>query len=384
MSGTRVRSVVKFLRGLAYPALVAALAPINRIMAGVCRRRVSPGSVLHVSYAGHVPYQTVEILRANGVDAAYLAVGTSPVWDRSDYRTVGSRWPPVLVAREFRLVWGVIARYEIVHLHFMVTATRSGWELPLLKRMGRRIVVHYRGCEIRDRERNRRLHPDLNICDECDYNPRPCEENYNVRRRALAARYGDAFLVTTPDLKEFAPAALHMPFFVPPALVLRRPADAPRAGRIKIVHATNHAGIEGTRTIVAAVEALKGKGFPIDLVVLQGVPQERVLEELADATLAIGKLKMGYYANAQIESMATGVPTVTWIRPEFRTDALDSSGFIYATPETLETVLAHYLTHPDALARKRAAARDSILRLHDNREIAARYRTVYGRVLGHD
>src|SRR5262245_55056067 len=134
--------------------LVATLAPINRVLARVHRRRFVPGSVLHVSYATHVAFQTVEMLRAHGMRADYLAVGTSPVWNRFDYQIVGSPWLFVSVAREFLLVWRVIARYEIVHLHFMVTPTRSGWELPLLKRMGRKVVVHYRGCEIRDRERN--------------------------------------------------------------------------------------------------------------------------------------------------------------------------------------------------------------------------------------
>ena len=82
----------------------------------------------------------------------------------------------------------VVARYEIVHAHFMVTLTRSGWEWPLLKRMGRRLVVHYRGCEIRDRALNQRLHPEVNICQECDYRPRLCEAPINVQRRRWRPR----------------------------------------------------------------------------------------------------------------------------------------------------------------------------------------------------
>lgn len=372
-----MRTILTFLRRLAYPTLVAVLTPANRLLARLNRRRFVPGSVLHVSYAGHVAYQTVQILRAHGVHADYLAVGTSPVWQQFDYQIVGSRWPFVSVAREFRLVWGVIAQYEIVHLHFMLTATRSGWELPLLKRMGRKVVVHYRGCEIRDRDRNRALHPRLNICEECDYQPPACKEPHNVLRRGLATRYGDAFLATTPDMADFVPDAVYLPFFVPSRLASGYAPAARRPGEFKIVHATNHPGIEGTRHIAAAVDTLKSKGFRINLVVLRGVAHDRVIQELADADLAIGKLKMGYYANAQIESMAAGVPTITWVRPEFMDARLSDSGFIFATPDTLEGVLEHYLSHPEALEEKRALARESILRLHNNDEIVSRYRAVY-------
>ena len=45
----------------------------------------------------------------------------------------------------------------------------------------------------------------------------------------------------------------------------------------------------------------------IQYVELTGVTHERVLRELADADLSIGKMKMGYYANHQIESMAAGM-----------------------------------------------------------------------------
>jgi hypothetical protein len=248
--------------------------------------------------------------------------------------------------------------------------------------MGRQIVVHYRGCEIRDSALNQRLHPGMNICQECEYSPRPCATRVNRRRRQLAARYGSAFLVTTPDMRDFVPAAVHVPFFV-----TRADARAERSTRLdgafRIVHATNHPGIEGTRHIRKAIEEAQRRGHRIEYVELTGVPHDHVLRELATADLSIGKMKMGYYANLQIESMAAGVPTITYVRPEFVTDDLRASGFILATLETLADVLDHYLSHPELLAEKRRIARDSILTLHDNARIAEEYKALYARVTQH-
>jgi hypothetical protein len=257
----------------------------------------------------------------------------------------------------------------------MVTPTRTGWELEFLKRMGRKVVIHYRGCEIRDRERNMTQHPAVNICQQCDYNPYICKADHNVLRRRLAAEHGDAFLVTTPDLRDFAPSAAHMPFFSPPDIV--PPPHAAGAGEFSIVHATNHPGIEGTDDIQGAIERLVARGHRIRFVRLHNVPHEEVMRALASADLAIGKMKMGFYANAQIESMAAGVPTITSVRQEYMTPELAASGFIFTSLDQLDATLEYYLTHPEALQQKRALARASILALHDNREISRQYAELY-------
>src|SRR5262249_9743660 len=153
------------------------------------------------------------------------------------------------------------------------------------------------------------------ICQECDYNASICTSKINRKRRRLAEKYGDLFLVTTPDMKDFVPEAEHLPFFAPEvkpnAYALQCSNSTRNKDEIKIVHVTVHPGIEGTKHIQAVIDQLREKGFKINFTFLKNVPHERVFEELADADLAIGKMKMGYYANAQIESMSFGVPTVT-------------------------------------------------------------------------
>jgi glycosyltransferase involved in cell wall biosynthesis len=187
-------------------------------------------------------------------------------------------------------------------------------------------------------------------------------------------------LVTTPDMLDFLPAAAHMPFFAPQvAPAAPRPRSA--GEEFVVVHITNQPGIEGTRHVEAAIERLRARGHRIRLVWLCNRPHEEVLAAAAAADLAVGKLKMGYYANAQIETMALGVPTITHVRDAFMTEELRQSGFIFATPATLEATIEHYLTHPEELVEKRARARASILRLHDNDALARRYARLYDELI---
>jgi hypothetical protein len=201
-----------------------------------------------------------------------------------------------------------------------------------------------------------------------------------AKRVALAQKYGDTFLVTTPDMKDFMPGAIHFPFFLPEVDYEKYKAiERPLQGRpFKIVHATNHPGIEGTRHIQSAVDALKAKGYDIDFVFLKGVEPEKILREIQTADLTIGKMKMGYYANTQIESMFLGVPAVTYVRPEFITPELRDSGFILTNLRELETTLAYYILNPPELAKKKTLARKSILNLHNEDFLIQILLSVYG------
>ncbi len=377
MSGRSLTAWVKsFVGRIAYDVCVLAIKPVNAMLAPLLRGRVVPRSVLHISYMVHVPWHSTRILREQGWKADFLAVGTSPHWNRCDYRVPRSN-PLTAAFREMWLFWSVVARYEVVHFHFMVTMTRSGWEVPLLKHMGRRVVAHFRGCEARNREVNMRLHPAMNICQVCDYNATVCRSPVSRKRRELAQRWADATLVTTPDMLDFMPQATVSSFFAPGDIVEsdREPWDGSRP--LRLMHVTNHPGIEGTERIRHAVETVRARGFAIEFTHLREVSHEDVMRAWGHADLAIGKMKMGFYANSQIESMACGVPTITWIRPEFMTEELRRSGFIVSHLDDLEATLLTYLSDPAALDRKRQLARRSILGLHENGAIARVMTDVY-------
>lgn len=355
----------------------------------VLRKRRINGAVLHLGYAAHQPYHTTRILRKFGIQADFMAIGArSHLWERYDYHLGYSGWKTRW--KELGLFWQVVSRYEIIHSHCGVMLSEDGWELPLLKRLGCRIVIHYRGCEARDQQLNMALHPMMNICQQCDYNGTICRKERG--RRTLANRYGDLFLVTTPDMLDFVPKGIHLPFFapdfpLPPELLPGEGrTDNPRTDHspkrpFRIVHITNHPGIEGTEQIRAAIANLQRRGHQIEFTHHHGITHQDVLLAHLGADLSIGKMKMGYYANAQIESMVSGVPAVTYVRPEFITPELEESGLILTDLARLEQTIEFYLTHPDELAKKRDKARSSILRLHDNKKLATKLIEFYRQLL---
>jgi hypothetical protein len=171
-------------------------------------------------------------------------------------------------------------------------------------------------------------------------------------------------------------------FFVPDVVEVPLKRGLYGAWPLRLVHATNHPGIEGTEDIKAAVQRLQARGYAIEFEQLGNVSNADVMHAMREADLAIGKMKMGYYANSQIESMALGVPTITWVRPEFMTPELEASGFIICHLRDLEATLEHYLKYPKALEEKRQRARSSIRQLHNNQEVASRIINAYAAGVG--
>ena len=363
------------------PLMWGILSPLSWLLARYFQSRPYRNSVLHVSYMLHIPYYTVQLLRRHGLRADYLAIGRSPYWNRCDHNFMPSSVPCFRLVLEFLAFWRIAARYEVIHAYSMHTISATGWELRWLKAMNRRLVVHFRGCEARNRELNTLLHPNVNICQDCDHRPKICELPSSVTRRRLARRNGDVCLVSTPDLKDFWPHAIHFPLLAPEpgleAAARDRTHFRSTDETFEIVHVTNQPGIEGTVEIQRAIQNLQAKGYRIAFRWVQKTSHEKVLQAMQYADLAIGRMKMGFYANPQIESLAMGIPTVTSIREDLLTDELRDSGFIVATLSTLQDTLEYYLSHPEALAEKRANARASILRLHNNDDLARRLVKLY-------
>jgi hypothetical protein len=284
-----------------------------------------------------------------------------------------------LALTEFYFFWTVMARYHILHLHFMQGISRTGWEWSVLKLLGRRIVVYYSGCEIRDRDLNAELHPGMNICEECDYASELCSGKISRRRRKLSARYADLELITTPDMRDFVPQGIHFPFFCPPDDIIppRTRPYWPENKVFRVVHVTNHPGIEGTAAIAAACEMVRAQGHAVEFRHLLRTPYGQVLQEMADADLSIGKMKMGYYANAQIEALSCGTPCISHVRAGLITDALRASPLILTNLADLESEIGRLVKNPGLLAVYRAQARSGIGALHDNRTLSRRLLRMY-------
>ena len=361
--------------------------------------RGRPLRVLHGTYeiAGQ-GMMLARALREVGVDADSLAYrvdwdGRKPdlVVDLDRHRTpLGRMWS---MGTSF-LRWA--AHYDVFHFHFGTSffywapkeraqLLRGHWDLPMLKSMGKRIVFHFHGCEVRRREHMIANHA-LATCTECDPFCRPWHQQW---LRAQAARYADLQFFSTLDLADSVADAVHLPL----AMEVQRWSRAADAfplpdpdrrdgvnGPVVIAHAPTNRLIKGTRHVEAAVAELRAEGLKVELRMIEKRPWETMPEFLSGADILVDQLMMGWYGLLAMEGMAEGKAVVAHLRVDFA-GRLQGCPVVDATPDSVTDVLRELVRNPARRNMLGAAGRRFVTQHHDLGVVGARLLAHYRRVL---
>jgi hypothetical protein len=269
--------------------------------------------------------------------------------------------------------------------HFYFGESLSGarlWDVPWLKRLGKRVFFYFCGCDIRDSKQVIATY-EHSACQHCW--PMLCSANRAEALR-MARTYADGVFVSTPDLLEFVPGAIFLPQPVPLARFAELDAAQTTAATpcrpgidrpVRIAHAPSNRQIKGTEVIVAAVMRLQQRGLPIELVMIEHMPHAQVLAVCAGCDLAIDQVRIGAYGQYAVEMMALGKPTICYLRPDLRAYYPADCPIISASPEQLEAVLADWIAHPAWWSTAGAAGRAYVARFHDIQTLAQRCLEAY-------
>ena len=365
----RARPGFAHVRTLGEWLLRRTVAVITETLILVLPRPTPPvRSVCHVSLVSHKQFMLSRLARAHGLKGTFVAVNTSPdahLQIGFDYQIPSGTHPVWRYLRGAWCLWRVLAFHDVVHYHFNAFLLDRETELGYLRRMGKVVVVHYRGCDVRCRSINMARNPDLNVCQECDYPPDSCDTEHQRRKIAVGGHHADVRFVTTPDLLDFADGAEHLPFISPYGMDIESIVPAPKPpGVFRVVTSSNHPALDGVGYVRDAVRRLAEEGVRIELVEVFRRPFTEALAVYRSADLYCGKLRMGYYNNANIESLMLGVPNMCYIRDAFL-DWIPDSPIICARPENVYERLKEWVEKPEELKRRGALGPEFVRRHHD-------------------
>lgn len=241
-------------------------------------------------------------------------------------------------------------------------------DLPLLRRLGKRIVVTFQG----DDARQARVGGRLVAAVPERYTP----ELDAARRRTIAAfdRYAHAIFFLNPDLADVLPErASFLPYAsVDPTAWTSTPEEPGRPPLV--VHAPSDPRVKGTDHVLAAIGKLQADGVRLRFELLHDVGRDAVRAALERSAVVVDQLNAGWYGGLAVEAMALGKPVIAALDlldhpslpPELRTEVpvVDTSA------ETLVDQLRLLLTSVDERRRLGSAGRAFVERWHDPREVA--------------
>ncbi len=276
--------------------------------------------------------------------------------------------------------------FDVFHLHFGTSFLPRRLDIPLLKAMGKKIVFHFHGCEVRNRAHMLATHR-LATCTECD----PfCRPPHQARILADQHAHADLAFYSTLDLADSVPNAKNLPLAIESArweaAALAHPLedhdrrDGVR-GPVVIAHAPTNQLIKGTRHVVEAIERLKAEFPLVELRMIERQPWAEMPVFLSGCDILVDQLMMGWYGLLSIEGMAEGKAVVTYLRDDFLPLRPDLP-VVSAEPGTVYGVLRDLVRDPARRAALGARGPAYVRRHHDTSvvgpQLLAEYRSIPG------
>jgi glycosyltransferase involved in cell wall biosynthesis len=400
MSRLRHWSVTAAVWLAAFPVLLVLLA------VGLAQRRASseakrdgrrprliygPTPIISIKYMS-------QAMRARGYTATTYVYTTYGINSRDDFdysvldrpHDVGPGFAAMLrrtpLARYAVFAWA-LRRFDVFHYFFDGGFLRGTplrfLELQLLRLAGKASVVMPYGSDVAAPSRVSSLGFRHGL--QTTYPDLVRREKRTLRQIGYFSRHADVvvgciFHVETLERWDLLP--LH---YYPIDTDLWRPGPARTASEeLVVAHTPNHRAFKGTDALVSACERLRRAGVPIRLVLLEGVPNERVREILSECDVLAEQFINGYGLSA-MEGMALGKAVLSNLSDPHYYDfmraacGLDECPIVSTRPEEIEQTLRELATDRDRCRTLGEAGRAFVLRFHSFDAVGEMWERVYRR-----
>jgi glycosyltransferase involved in cell wall biosynthesis len=158
-------------------------------------------------------------------------------------------------------------------------------------------------------------------------------------------------------------------------------------GPVRILHAPNHRGFKGTEFLLRAVDEVQAEGLEVELVLLEGVSNDRVRQAMGEVDVFADQFVVTGYGLAAIEAMASGLPVLANLedgpvtRFLRRYSTLGECPVVSTSPESLVDNLRALATSPDLRERLGRAGRQYAEKYHSYEFAQYYFGAIHARLL---
>ena len=265
-------------------------------------------------------------------------------------------------------------RYDVFHFHIGRTFLDKNRDLPYLKHLKRKMLMHYWGSEIRSLE--------IALKKNKYVRTKGYDEVSLRKKMASVARYIDVAVVADYELREYVDGFFKRIEIIPQAIDLENyvPVYPQENGAcLNIIHAPSHSWVKGTDHIEPVIKKLKRK-FDINYILVQNKPHQEALDIYKKADVIIDQLLIGSYGIFSIEAMALGKPVLCHIREDLRRTYPSTLPILSANPDNLEAKLEKLCNDPDLRLELGKKGRLYVEDVHDSIKIAEKFIELYRRL----
>ena len=284
----------------------------------------------------------------------------------------------VKVARRAAFLATIPSRFSLVHYHGSQVLRGNRHHLlegRYLAARGVPMLISFGGGDARIVEQARARNP---------YFYREADPARDEKIRAYlksVSRY-IRFVATDCEMVEYVAPYFEKVFIFRQPLDLRRiEFNAPNVDRAPVfLHVPTEPKVKGTEEIAAAFEQLRREGHAFEFKQMRRLTQTEFYRELAACDVYVDELRCGSYGVSAVEAMASGKPTVTYIRPDLVREYPPELPLVNANPDTITSVLRQLICEPKWRGDLAVQSRRFVEKYHDSLVVARDMMDIYRQV----
>ena len=297
------------------------------------------------------------------------------------------------IATRIKEVYRIRRECDVFHFNFG-TSLIDLWniglpllDLPFYRGRGK-IVVTYNGCDARQKYPTMQRVP-FSAChnDQCYDGICNSGRRDRGRQRKIAKfdHYADAIFTVNPDLKHFLPERTQfLPYTIANWDEIQAIPYQPVDRKMKILHSPTNRAVKGSDIIIDALNRMKERyGEGIDVMLVEGMPNQKARQVYARADLGIDQILIGWYGGFAVEMMKMGKPVMTFIRKEdlkFIPEKMARDcqhAMILVDRSSIFEKLCEVVENPSILKSYREAGLEYVHKWHDPVYVAGMTKSVY-------
>ncbi len=300
--------------------------------------------ILHYGNLAGCPYYYAMSLRKMGINS----ISVKPVKEESGGYPGGvvlrnRRLPSDITLTERDEQWFIkrlkrcsffiktLCSSNLIHYHGS-TLVRNAYDASIFGKINIPMIISWGGGDARIIEKARKNNPYF-------YRENDSKWDKKVINRLETISKYVKFVATDPEMAEYS-----KPYFER-VFILKQPIDLnevylsiPDKKGIKprILHIPTHPEVKGTDYIENAIQKLKYENFFFEYIKLEpNLTQKQMKKAISTCDIYVDELRCGSYSVTAVEAMASGKPTITFIREDLIEKYPEDLPIVNANPDTI-------------------------------------------------
>ncbi|MCL6415803.1 glycosyltransferase [Aestuariirhabdus sp. Z084] len=226
------------------------------------------------------------------------------------------------ISLRFKLFFYAVNKFDVYNFYFSSTLLPFSLDLPILRMLGKKVVMIYCGSEVRlvevERSRNEFwsiIEPELkSTLDDVVYDKykkiRMIWQGFWCHKLLAPRNLYDHVVGFVPKKKIVSDLWVHnLSSYRNPVSV----GSDKEGSLLRIVHIPSSPRVKGTHYFRSAVAELKSEGYCFDYKEVTNVSHFEAMSQLAEADIVLDQLLIGGFGSLSVEAMSYGKPVVCYL-----------------------------------------------------------------------